>query len=84
MVTTHDYRVPRWGHDFATIHVFADGKRITAQGWGRGVLVGDYLLLPNRNAETRYRVERIDYYPDPPDMWMAELVFAPREEHDAV
>ena len=27
----------------------------------------------------RYRVETIRYYVDPPDMWSATLIFAPRE-----
>jgi hypothetical protein len=51
---------------------------VVVHGWGLGVRKGDYLLLPNGPVSTRYQVETIRYTPDPPDMWFAELRFAPR------
>jgi hypothetical protein len=77
MSETHDYTDRARGHDVAIQH--ADGPRIRVSGWGRGVRPGHHLILPNGDRSTRYRVERISYYADPPDMWNADLVFAPRE-----
>ena len=41
---------------------------------------GDYLILRNGTQTTRYRVASVDacLNVDPPTMWMARLVFAPR------
>jgi len=47
-------------------------------GWGSGIKAGDYLILPNGSETTRYQVDSIDYRMDPPDMWFADAVFAPR------
>lgn len=43
---------------------------------------GDYLILRNGSGTTRYQVETIDpcLNADPPTMWMADLLFAPRPE----
>jgi hypothetical protein len=75
---THDYTRRTWGHDFSTTAVIDGGLRLKLAGWGFGIKAGDYLLLPNGSATTRYQVESIDYRSDPPDMWFAEAVFAPR------
>lgn len=75
---THDYRnaVRRWGHDIT--YRPAPNDQLKALGWGRGIADGDYLLLSNGKGDTRYRVDLITYYRDPPDMWKAVLSFAPR------
>jgi MioC protein len=75
---THDYTRRTWGHDYATMAVIDGGRRLRLSGWGHGIKVGDYLILPNGNGTTRYRVDSIDYRMDPPDMWFAEATFAPR------
>lgn len=77
-MTTHDYRRRFWAHDYTFDPVDA-GQRGHMMGWGPDVAAGDYLILeaPNPNG-TRYAVERISYFPDPPDMWEADVVFAPR------
>jgi hypothetical protein len=54
------------------------GMRLRMAGWGLGIKDGDYLILPNGSNTTRYQVERISYRADPPDMWFADVVFAPR------
>jgi len=43
---------------------------------------GDYLILRNGGSTTRYQVTGVDpcVNVDPPTMWMASLVFAPRPE----
>jgi hypothetical protein len=76
---THDYSGPRrgFGHDYSFTP--ADGGRFGhATGWGRGIQAGDFLLLQNGDRSSRYRVVEIGYYSDPPDMWRAQLAFAPR------
>ncbi|HEY1706402.1 MAG TPA: hypothetical protein VGG75_42560 [Trebonia sp.] len=42
---------------------------------------GNYLILRNGSETTRYQVVTVDpcYGVDPPTMWMADLVFAPRD-----
>ena len=83
-MTTHDYSEPGWGHDYAVTHVRKGGMEISLTGWGRGISVGDYLLLesqssePDANPTTRYRVKEVEYCTNPPDMWFIEAVFAPR------
>lgn len=81
---THDYTKRTWGHDFSTVKVIDGGFRLKLAGWGLGIKPGDYLILPNGDATTRYQVEHIDYRSDPPDMWFAEATFASRQEmgHD--
>ncbi len=77
---THDYRGRSWGHDYV-FTATADGQG-TMQGWGpRGghIEAGDYLILATDDPQgTRYRVEAVSYYHDPPDMWRARVSFAPR------
>ena len=74
---THDYTERYWGHDY-TFDPIDDGMKGHAMGWGTGIEVGDYLLLQNGSDSTRYKVDSINYYADPSDMWSAELSFAPR------
>lgn len=86
---THDYTNRYWGHDFAIHKV--DGLRLDMSGWGDGLEVGDFLILPNNRAmggdgarsTTRYRVESVRYTYDPPDMWFVIAVFAPRQEGES-
>jgi hypothetical protein len=76
---THDYTTRGWGHDFGISHSNHHGFEVSAYGWGRGIRAGDYLILPNRDTPTRYEVRSIAYQRDPPDMWFADLLFAPRD-----
>ena len=73
---THDYLKPAWGRN-CTFTPLEKGQRGHVTGWGRGVEVGDYLLLPNGNVSTRYRITILHNYDGPPDMWRAEVMFAP-------
>lgn len=57
------------------------GKRGHISCWnGRMPKAGDYLILRNGVTSTRYRVTVTDscFGVDPPTMWMADLIFAPR------
>jgi hypothetical protein len=76
---THDYTRRTWGYDYSTIAVLEGGMRLRLVGWGEGIQADDYLILPNDGETTRYQVEKIDYRIDPPDMWFADAVFAPRK-----
>ena len=76
---THDYTRRTWGHNYSTTDVIDGGMRLRMAGWGEGIKAGDYLILPNGDETTRYQVEKIKYRMDPPDMWFADAVFAPRQ-----
>lgn len=82
MSKTHDYTSRYWGHDFYTLKIEDGGQRLVCGGWGRGISAGDFIIMPNGNGTTRYAVQRIEYKMDPPDMWSADLVFAPRTEEE--
>lgn len=82
---THDFGPSRryWGHDYAITKVADGGQQIRASGWGhdgRMIQEGDYLLLEDKGGRrtTRYQVQKIERVMDPPDMWFAQLSFAPR------
>jgi hypothetical protein len=74
---THDYTKRGWGHDYI-FRPIDGGMRGSMTGWGHGIGDGDYLILQNEGDTTRYRVDEISYYSDPPDQWRASVTFAPR------
>lgn len=76
---THDYRRPARGHDLIFTPTNG-GLKAHVTGWGSGIRVGDYLIIrnPHDPAGARYVVDAISYYRDPPDMWSADVSFAPR------
>lgn len=69
---TYDYTQLVCGRDY----VFEPTDNQTScyiTGQGRGIKSGDYIILQNGSGACRYQVEEINYYSDPPDMWMALL-----------
>lgn len=42
--------------------------------YGRGIKRGDLILLLYGKEKRRYRIEQIDYYANPSDLWIALLV----------
>ncbi len=42
-------------------------------GYGKGVKIGDRIILQDGLDTYTYQVEQIDYYLEPPDMWIALL-----------
>lgn len=42
-------------------------------GYGKGVKIGDRIILQDADDIYTYQVGQIDYYLDPPDMWIASL-----------
>ncbi len=74
---THDYTKSSWGHDLSWDVL--DGQKLKIIGWGSGTKDGDFLLLPNGNNSTRYKVDEISYFSDPTDQFKIIASFAPRQ-----
>ncbi len=69
---THDYTQYSSNHDY--IFEIAEREKCGYMtGQGRGINPGDYLILSSGSNTCRYQVESIDYYSNPPDMWIARL-----------
>ena len=69
---TYDYTQLVCGRDY----VFEPTENQTEgymTGQGRGIKSGDYIIFQNGSSACKYQVEEINYYSDPPDMWMALL-----------
>jgi hypothetical protein len=78
---THDYTRRYWGHDY-TCTPHDGGQRLTLMIWGPPFHEGDYLILPNKDATTRYRITAVTWLRDPGDMYRLEAEFAPRTGDD--
>lgn len=48
-----------------------DTRRVQMTGYGKGINPRDFILLTEERI--RYRVEAIDYYSDPANLWTALL-----------
>jgi len=69
---TYDYTNRVNGQDY----VFEPGESLNISymtGHGKGIKPGDFIILELDSNISHYQVEHIDYYLDPPDMWMASL-----------
>lgn len=77
-MTTHDYTVRYWGHDYSIQLI--EGETMLMMGWGLEITPGDYLMLFNERIQrlVYYEVTEIDYFIDPIDMWTATVQFVPR------
>lgn len=67
---THDFTKCVPGIDY----VFEVAENLTTAymtARGKGVKPDDYIVLQINSEFCRYQVEQIDYYSNPPDMWMA-------------
>jgi hypothetical protein len=60
------------GQDYA-FDPIDEGQRAHMTGQRAGITSGDILKLSIDARTVRYRVVMIDYYADPPDMWIASL-----------
>jgi hypothetical protein len=68
---THNYTRQRAGENYVIEPI--EGDRFSMTGYGAGIRPGDFILLQEESRSVRYRVEQIDYYADPLDLWMALL-----------
>ncbi|ARV58395.1 hypothetical protein BZZ01_06870 [Nostocales cyanobacterium HT-58-2] len=69
---TYDYTQRISGRDYVFESVDNQEKGYMT-GWGKDIKRGDYIILRNGSSAYRYQVEEIDYYCEPPDMWIALL-----------
>lgn len=68
----HNYTRCDAGVDYVFEFAQADGLGyLTSQG--RNVKCGDCIVLGDQANPDQYRVEEIDYYANPSDMWIAAL-----------
>lgn len=68
----HDFNHARWGHSCDPFRKLTnDGHRWTFTGYGRGIVVGDVLLVEG----TRYVVDNIRYMDDPSDQFFADATW---------
>lgn len=70
---TYDYSraVPGVDYSFDKLGETDHRGYMTAQR--RGVKVGDYILLAPAGVIKKYRIQQLDYYSSPHDMWIAFL-----------
>lgn len=67
--TVHDLSHHRDGEDYVLDPVSETQAYLT--GHAENVRPGDLLVLVHKHSVIQYRVEQIEYYSDPPHLWMA-------------
>ncbi len=50
-----------------------DGTKAYMTSQGRSVRQGEYILLQTGTKVEKYKIEQVDYYCNPSDMWIALL-----------
>ncbi|OUL18433.1 hypothetical protein [Nostoc sp. 106C] len=68
----HDYSQLIRGKDYI-FETLQGGLEGYMTGTGKGIKPSDYIILQYGCQNYRYKVEEIDYYADPSDMWIALL-----------
>ncbi|MBW4612413.1 MAG: hypothetical protein KME21_03885 [Desmonostoc vinosum HA7617-LM4] len=68
----HDYSQFIWGSDYV-FEPLNEGTEGYMTGIGKGVKPGHQIILRRGSELYKYQVEAIDYYCDPPDMWIGLL-----------
>lgn len=68
----HDYTQDEWGSNYI-FEAIEGGNRGYMTGQGQGIKLGDYVLLSDQTSPCQYQVEKIDYYSNQPDIWIALL-----------
>jgi hypothetical protein len=71
-VKKHNFAAYENGIDYA-LELMGDGRTARMTGQRLGIKPGDYLVLTINNAPIQYKVEEIDYYSSPSDMWLGFL-----------
>jgi hypothetical protein len=71
-IKTHDYTHYECGVDYMFEPV-DQGASAYMTGLGKGVSQGDHIMLQNEQNTQRYKIETVDYYSSPSDMWIALL-----------
>ncbi|BAY61238.1 hypothetical protein NIES22_12990 [Calothrix brevissima NIES-22] len=68
----HDYSQLVAGKDYI-LEIIDEGMKAYMTATGKGIKPQDYIILQSNSQNYRYKIESIDYYADPSDMWMALL-----------
>jgi MioC protein len=69
----HNYTSYKCGRDYAFDEV-ENGFQAYMTAYGRGIKRGDLIVLLHERGKIRYRIEQIDYYANPSDLWIALLI----------
>jgi MioC protein len=69
----YDYTQYISGRDYV-FEVNEDATKAYMTAHGKGIKVGDRILIQKGNFVYHYDVEAIDYYSNPSDMWMGCLI----------
>lgn len=81
LVTKNEFKRTQKTHDYSQLiksidYVFEplnQGLEGQMTGVGKGIKSHDYIILKCESELSYYQIQEIDYYADPPDMWMALL-----------
>lgn len=77
-MVVHDFTMPAWGRDVYIRYSREEGYYV-AMGWTRGIQRGHYIeTVGDRKKIMRWRVESIEYYDDPKDMFRATFSVSKR------
>lgn len=71
-----------WGLAIYATEIINGGQSIKGHGFGPRIFPGDWVVLPNKQSTTRYRIVTIETVRDPDDMFFFTAVFDPRSEKD--
>jgi len=72
----HDYSQKVWGTDYV-LECLNEGTMGYMTGVGKTIKPGDRIILRKGRESYQYQVQEIDYYSNPPDMWIALLKQVP-------
>lgn len=70
---TYDYTDCISGRDYVFETLDDDSTSCYMTARWKSIRCGDYIILANASGAEKYRVEEIDYYSEPSDMWIALL-----------
>lgn len=72
--TIHRYLKASSCNSFTLESVGKSRVRFSMTGFGANIQKCDFIIIQDQASITTYKVENIDYYLDPPDLWMASLM----------
>jgi hypothetical protein len=70
----HHYLQTIDSNSFALEPVGKNALEFSMTGFGADIKQGDFIVINDETSTITYKVECIDYYLDPPDLWMALLI----------
>jgi hypothetical protein len=70
----HHYLKTFDSNSFALEPAGKNSLEFSMTAFGADIKEGDFIVINDKISTITYKVESIDYYLDPPDMWMALLI----------